>query len=132
MSKKRESHETAGRWRVRARAAFPPTLPLPRPRKWDRNAWMPEDSPEDLLKAALEVSGTAAAIPMRYFRGDVAVEDKADETPVTIADRETEEHIRRAIAERFPLHGIYGEEFGRENVDREHTWIIDPIDGTRS
>jgi histidinol phosphatase-like enzyme (inositol monophosphatase family) len=93
---------------------------------------MPDISPSDLLAAALDISETAAAIPMRYFRGEVAVEDKADETPVTIADKETEEHIRRAVLERFPSHGIYGEEFGRENADREHTWVIDPIDGTRS
>jgi histidinol phosphatase-like enzyme (inositol monophosphatase family) len=92
----------------------------------------PPHSPHDLLKAALEISGTAAAIPIRYFRREIVVEDKADETPVTIADRETEEHIRRALLERFPSHGIYGEEFGGENMDREFTWIIDPIDGTRS
>jgi histidinol phosphatase-like enzyme (inositol monophosphatase family) len=93
---------------------------------------MPLLSPQDLLKAVLDISGAAEAIPLRYFRRDIAVEDKADETPVTIADRETEEHIRRAVLERFPSHGIYGEEFGRENVEREFTWIIDPIDGTRS
>jgi histidinol phosphatase-like enzyme (inositol monophosphatase family) len=93
---------------------------------------MPVLTPQELLAAAIEISGSAAAIPMRYFRGEIAVEDKADETPVTIADKETEEHIRRAVLERFPLHGIYGEEFGRQNAEREHTWIIDPIDGTRS
>jgi histidinol phosphatase-like enzyme (inositol monophosphatase family) len=93
---------------------------------------MPDTPLSDLLKAALQITESAAAIPMRYFRGEIAVEDKADETPVTVADKETEEHIRRAVLERFPSHGIYGEEFGRENVDREHTWIIDPIDGTRS
>ena len=97
-----------------------------------RDRVTPPLSPPDLLAAALEISGPAAAIPMRYFRGDLAVEDKADETPVTIADRETEEHIRHALAARFPSHGIYGEEFGSENADREYTWIIDPIDGTRS
>ena len=47
----------------------------------------------------------------------IAVEDKADESPVTIADRETEEHIRRAILERFPAHGILGEEFGSSGSD---------------
>jgi len=89
-------------------------------------------SPEELLKAAVEISATAAAIPMRYFRSDLAIEDKADESPVTIADRETEKHIRAAIAERFPSHGIFGEEFGKSGEGSEFTWIVDPIDGTRS
>jgi histidinol phosphatase-like enzyme (inositol monophosphatase family) len=69
---------------------------------------------------------------MRYFRSAVAIEDKPDETPVTVADRETEEHIRCAIEDRFPSHAIYGEEFGRTKVESEFTWVIDPIDGTRS
>ncbi len=89
-------------------------------------------SPRDLLQAAIEISGTAASIPMRYFRSTLTVEDKPDDSPVTIADRETEEHIRRAIEARFPEHGILGEEFGQDKAGAEHTWIIDPIDGTRS
>lgn len=89
-------------------------------------------SPKDLLDAALEISASAAAIPMQYFRSPIAVEDKPDESPVTIADRETETHIRRAIEERFPSHDIFGEEFGRKSSGSEYTWIIDPIDGTRS
>lgn len=93
---------------------------------------MTAPSPQDLLKAALEISEAAAVIPMRYFRAGVAVEDKPDESPVTIADRETEAHIRKAIETRFPSHGIFGEEYGKANADAEHTWIIDPIDGTRS
>src|SRR5262245_13987659 len=93
---------------------------------------MSNPSPEDLLKAALEISEAAAPIPMRYFRSDIAVEDKADESPVTVADRQTEEHIRRAILERFPSHGIFGEEFGRSETESGYTWIVDPIDGTRS
>ena len=57
---------------------------------------MPEASPEELLRAALEISETAAAIPMQYFRSAIAVEDKPDESPVTIADRETE--VLRLVA----------------------------------
>jgi histidinol phosphatase-like enzyme (inositol monophosphatase family) len=89
-------------------------------------------SPQELLATALEIGKGAAAIPMRYFRTGVAVEDKADESPVTIADRETETAIRREIERRYPSHGIVGEEFGRKDEDAEFTWIIDPIDGTRS
>lgn len=52
--------------------------------------------------------------------------------PVTEADREAEQAIRRLIREEFPEHGIHGEEFGVENGDARHVWVIDPIDGTRS
>src|ERR1044072_4761851 len=93
---------------------------------------MSDLSPAELLAAALEISATAAAIPMQYFRSAIAVEDKPDESPVTVADRETEAQIRRAIAERFPSHAIFGEEFGKSGGSAEHTWIIDPIGGTRS
>jgi histidinol phosphatase-like enzyme (inositol monophosphatase family) len=93
---------------------------------------MQELSARELPEAAIEISGAAAHIPMRHFRSAIAVEDKPDDSPVTIADRETEEHIRHAIEARFPDHGIFGEEFGTSNADAEYTWIIDPIDGTRS
>jgi histidinol phosphatase-like enzyme (inositol monophosphatase family) len=93
---------------------------------------MPDPSPRELLDAALEITEAAARIPMRYFRAGVAVEDKADESPVTIADRETEKAIRAALEKRFPDHAIFGEEFGRSGKESEYTWIIDPIDGTRS
>jgi len=89
-------------------------------------------SPQELLRAAIDISGEAASIPMRYFRSALAVEDKADDSPVTIADRETEQYIRRALRARFPEHGILGEEFGEDKADAEYTWIVDPIDGTRS
>jgi inositol-phosphate phosphatase / L-galactose 1-phosphate phosphatase / histidinol-phosphatase len=93
---------------------------------------MPDPSSEDLLKAALEISAAAAAIPMQYFRSSIVVEDKPDHTPVTIADRETEANIRRAIEKRFPTHAILGEEFGKTDRQADYTWIVDPIDGTRS
>jgi myo-inositol-1(or 4)-monophosphatase len=68
-----------------------------------------------------------------YFaRPDLAVETKSDLTPVTVADRGAEELMRRMIHERFPGHGILGEEFGPENTDAEFVWVLDPIDGTRA
>jgi len=93
---------------------------------------MQDPSPKELLSAAIEISAAAAAIPLRYFRSGVTVEDKADESPVTIADRETEADITCAILERFPSHGIFGEEYGRQDGTSPYTWIIDPIDGTKS
>jgi histidinol phosphatase-like enzyme (inositol monophosphatase family) len=51
---------------------------------------------------------------------------------VTIADRETEAALREAISARFPDHGIFGEEYGSEGLERDIVWVIDPIDGTKS
>lgn len=71
-------------------------------------------------------------VSRRWFRHTLQVDTKADESPVTIADREVEAALRRHIAERFPEHGILGEELGRSHVDAEYVWSLDPIDGTRS
>ena len=62
----------------------------------------------------------------------VAVETKSDESPVTIADRGAEERMRARIAQRFPNHGIIGEEFGSERPHAEFVWVLDPVDGTKS
>lgn len=93
---------------------------------------MTHPSPLDLMNAALEISAAAEPIPLRYFRSALAIEDKADASPVTVADRETEARIRDELAARFPDHGIFGEEFGRSETQSPFTWIVDPIDGTRS
>ena len=93
---------------------------------------MPEATAAELLLAAREITAAAAEDPLRHFRGGFAVEQKADESPVTIADRETEAALRDAIAARFPDHGIFGEEFGSEGLERDILWVIDPIDGTKS
>ncbi len=93
---------------------------------------MPDPTPAELLHAALQISEEAATISMRYFRAGIAIEDKPDESPVTAADKETEAAIRKAIETRFPGHGIFGEEYGKSDADAKFTWIIDPIDGTRS
>ena len=62
----------------------------------------------------------------------LAVEVKADQTPVTAADRGAEELLRARIAKKFPAHGIIGEELGSERADAEWVWVLDPIDGTKS
>jgi myo-inositol-1(or 4)-monophosphatase len=67
-----------------------------------------------------------------FGRHDVAAELKGDLTPVTAADRGAEELMRRMIKQRFPTHGLLGEEFGPENVDAEFVWVLDPVDGTKS
>ena len=67
-------------------------------------------------------------------RSPLGVERKADESPVTIADRKAEEAMRKVIKERFPGHGIFGEEEGMdlEGADSGYLWVLDPIDGTKS
>jgi inositol-phosphate phosphatase / L-galactose 1-phosphate phosphatase / histidinol-phosphatase len=67
-----------------------------------------------------------------HFRTRLKVDDKADLTPVTIADRSAEAVMRALIEARFPEHGIIGEEFGRQREGAEFVWVLDPIDGTKS
>lgn len=74
----------------------------------------------------------SAAIIKKYFRTDVNIERKDDESPVTIADKRAEEIMREMIQKEFPDHGILGEEFGEFNPTAEYKWILDPIDGTKS
>ena len=84
------------------------------------------------LALAESLADAARAVIRRYFRRPLAVEDKSDLSPVTIADRESEAAMRRLIEERFPEHGILGEEHGSLRADAEHLWVLDPIDGTKS
>lgn len=83
------------------------------------------------LECAREAAAAAAEVMRAYFRVGVAVETKADRTPVTVADREAEAAIKRVLRRSYPEHAFYGEEFGREG-DSEFLWLIDPIDGTRA
>jgi histidinol-phosphatase len=84
------------------------------------------------LKVALDAAHAAAAVIRHYYRDGVEVSMKPDQTPVTRADVEAEEVIRRAITAAFPDHGFYGEETGSRGLDAEYLWLVDPIDGTRS
>jgi histidinol phosphatase-like enzyme (inositol monophosphatase family) len=67
-----------------------------------------------------------------YFRKKIVIDSKQDQSPVTIADKKSEEIMRELIMKEFPEHGIIGEEFGKHNEDAEYKWILDPIDGTKS
>jgi histidinol-phosphatase len=84
------------------------------------------------LSAALEAAQVAGEIIARLYRETVPVSYKADQSPVTQADVESERAIRTLLAARFPDHGFYGEETGREREDAEYVWLVDPIDGTKS
>lgn len=80
----------------------------------------------------LELVQAAREITRHYFRSPVPQELKSDESPVTLADQETERVIREMIREYYPQHGIQGEEWGIENPEAEWRWVIDPIDGTKA
>ncbi len=85
-----------------------------------------------LLDAAVAFALEAGEVTLRHFGGRVVHEAKGDGSPVTAADRESETLLRERIRERFPDHGILGEEFGEERSGARVRWILDPIDGTRS
>lgn len=86
----------------------------------------------EFVALAHALADAAAAEVLRHFRQKIAVDDKPDLTPVTIADRTAEAAMRRLIEARFPAHGIIGEEHGRVRADAEHVWVLDPIDGTKN
>ena len=85
-----------------------------------------------IVEAAESYARMAGQITLDYFGDRVHSAAKSDGTPVTEADREAELALRGSIRERFPDHGILGEEFGETNPDARVRWILDPIDGTRS
>lgn len=71
-------------------------------------------------------------VSMSYFRSGLGIDSKADDSPVTIADKEAETVLREMIEAAFPDHGIIGEEHGVKNTDAEFVWVLDPIDGTQA
>lgn len=85
-----------------------------------------------LHDSAIEIARKGGDHTLKYYRKVFNVERKSDDSPVTVADRETETLMRQAIRERFPEHGIIGEEFGTEGEESPVQWILDPIDGTKS
>ncbi len=87
---------------------------------------------EEFAKFANLLADDASKTSMSYFRNKIEIEIKDDESPVTLADKETEQVLRDRIRREYPNHGILGEEYENEKIDSEFIWVIDPIDGTRS
>ncbi|CAL5229561.1 g12913 [Coccomyxa viridis] len=94
---------------------------------------------EAFIELANRLADAAAEITTKYFRSPLAVDSKADTSPVTEADRQAEAAMKALIHESFPSHDIFGEESGMEpgkqpedNTDPKYLWVIDPIDGTKS
>ena len=88
----------------------------------------------DLDKLASDLASfsfASRAVIKRYFRQPMAIEGKADDSPVTIADKQAEQVIREALQATYPHHNIVGEEHGGQ-ISGALDWVIDPIDGTRA
>ncbi|MCU0539883.1 MAG: hypothetical protein MUF46_08360 [Desulfobacterales bacterium] len=87
----------------------------------------------NFMEFAVQTAYDAGRLTLGYFQTGLQPEMKADDTPVTIADRRAEELIRSRIEQRFPGHRIVGEEFGTTGGDASAPcWWIDPIDGTKA
>lgn len=89
----------------------------------------------EFTEFAIHLSRLAGREISKYFRASFAIDDKssgANFDPVTIADRNAETVIRQEIKRVYPAHGLLGEEHGLEAGSSRYTWVIDPIDGTRS
>jgi histidinol phosphatase-like enzyme (inositol monophosphatase family) len=91
----------------------------------------------------IDLNRASAEVILPLFRADHGLEDKgagknlprdshAAFDPVTEADRGAEAAIRKLISERYPEHGVIGEEYGEDRSDAEFVWVLDPIDGTRA
>ena len=90
------------------------------------------DCPADFISLAERLADASGRIIRHYFRSSIEVITKADQSPVTIADREAETELRRMVALAYPGHGLIGEEFPAERRAADHVWVFDPIDGTKS
>lgn len=93
---------------------------------------MASESLRDLREFAAELAWQAGKLTLRYFQTAIATELKADQSPVTIADRQAERLMRELIEARYPSHSILGEEEGETRAGASYRWIIDPIDGTKT
>jgi histidinol phosphatase-like enzyme (inositol monophosphatase family) len=87
---------------------------------------------KDLLDFAVNLAREGGKISLGHYKGSFTVEQKADSSFVTAADREIERHWRESIERRFPADAIIGEEEGVKSGTSGRSWIIDPIDGTYS
>ncbi len=84
-----------------------------------------------MIDVAITAARTAGDLAYTYFKKNLKVPYKADNSPVTLADIEAEKLIRKIITKNFPDHGIIGEELENVNPKAKYQWVIDPIDGTK-
>jgi len=84
------------------------------------------------LKVAIKAALKAGAVLEKYFETEILKQFKEDKTIVTLADKESEEIIKKIISKNFSTHSILGEETGMTKKGSEYVWHIDPVDGTRN
>ena len=89
-------------------------------------------NPSTFLNFALDAAWQAGRVTLGYFQTRLAVQRKADNTPLTLADQQAEQKLRQLIEQYWPDHNIIGEEYGRTQHNSPYTWVCDPIDGTKS
>ena len=89
-------------------------------------------SKNPFLSLALDAARAGEEVIRHYYNSNLKISVKQDQTPVTVADVETEQKIKEVILGAYPDHGFFGEETGKTSADSEFTWLIDPIDGTKS
>ena len=87
---------------------------------------------DEFIKFIAYLCDEASKEILPHYGPDIEIERKSDATPVTLADQNAEKRIREILAERYPEHGIIGEEYGREREDADFVWVLDPVDGTKS
>lgn len=88
---------------------------------------------ENLIPFLTALVRGAGEITLRYFQTPLEIERKHDATPVTAADRESEQFLRREIARVFPHDEIVGEEYGSSGGGKSgRRWILDPLDATKT
>lgn len=90
------------------------------------------DEASAIAELAMSLPALSRPIIAEWFRKNPDIEQKQDQTPVTIADRLVESALRDAIHKAFPEHNIIGEEHKNQKNQNAYTWVIDPIDGTRA
>ena len=90
------------------------------------------DDVRSCMEFVVDAAWQAGKITLSYFQSGLEVDAKADKSPVTIADREAETKLRELIRLYYPNDGIEGEEFGQEEGSSGYSWLLDPIDGTKS
>lgn len=96
------------------------------PSRWD-------DYDQGRLSAMIAIARAAGDHTLQYFAtGELHVDAKSDDSPVTVADREAEQLVRERIETAFPEDTVQGEEFAERAGHSPYRWVIDPIDGTKS
>ena len=107
--------------------------PSSRPDRRELSAGLDPRRTDALVAAAEAAADVAGAVIRPFFAAPGSPpKTKRDSSPVTIADRSAEQAMRAVLAERFPEHGILGEEFGLDRPEARLRWVLDPIDGTRA